>query len=316
MKLANDVNVVVLVPSSAAAERWKDEANQILKADNVVEGVEKLRNGHVGLTILINRYDGIDLPDDACRVLAIIDLPEVSSYREASDMAVLANSESSLRRQMQRIEQGMGRGVRSNDDYCVVLLCGARLTRRLKSSDGKAMLTAATQAQLDLSTNLAKRLTGSSLQVVEEVIWQSLDRDEEWVSVSKMALVRAKSDEGLTLDPVAVATRSSFDHARYGDHVEAANTLEQAAKGTNDRDLQAWLKVRLAEVTQPVDPAIAQKILLGAHKLNSNVLAWLKVRLAEVTQPVDPAIAQKILLGAHKLNSNVLSHWVGLLIRS
>ena len=87
-----------------------------------------------------------------------------------------------------------------------------------------------------------------------------------------MALVRAKSDEGLTLDPVAVAIRSSFDHARYGDHVEAANTLDQAAKGTNDRDLQAWLKVRLAEVTQPVDPAIAQKILLGAHKLNSNVL--------------------------------------------
>ena len=45
-------------------------------------GIEKLRNSHMGLTVLVNRYDGIDLPGDACRVLTIVDLPEVSSYAE------------------------------------------------------------------------------------------------------------------------------------------------------------------------------------------------------------------------------------------
>jgi hypothetical protein len=87
------------------------------------------------LTVLVNRYDGIDLPHDACRVLAIVGLPEVTSYTELTDMAVLSDSQAGLRRQMQRIEQGMGRGVRSNDDYCVVLLIGARLTARVKSPD-------------------------------------------------------------------------------------------------------------------------------------------------------------------------------------
>ena len=33
------------------------------------------KRAHVGLVVLINKYDGIDLPDDACRVLVIEGLP-------------------------------------------------------------------------------------------------------------------------------------------------------------------------------------------------------------------------------------------------
>ena len=122
VELAKMQNVVVIVPSRQAAELWQADAAQVLLADNVVAGIAKLRQQHVGLTVLVNRYDGIDLPHDACRVLAIVGLPEVTAFTELTDMAVLSDSQSALRRQMQRIEQGMGRGVRSNDDYCVVLL--------------------------------------------------------------------------------------------------------------------------------------------------------------------------------------------------
>ena len=75
-------------------------------------GLERLRNGHVGLTLLVNRYDGIDLPGAACRVLVIVDLPEVSSYTDMVDSEVLSGTAVNLRRQIERIEQGMGRGVR------------------------------------------------------------------------------------------------------------------------------------------------------------------------------------------------------------
>jgi hypothetical protein len=155
---AKKENVVVIVPSKPAAASWQGVADQILMADNVVDGITKLRHKHVGLTVLVNRYDGIDLPHEACRVLAIAGLPEVNSYAELADMAVISDSQTGLRRQMQRIEQGMGRGVRSNDDYCVVLLIGAKLTARVKSPEGTALLTPATQAQLDLSRKVAKQL--------------------------------------------------------------------------------------------------------------------------------------------------------------
>lgn len=283
VELASDQNVVVIVPSKSAADAWKGIADQVLIGDKVAPGVEKLRSGHVGLTVLVNRYDGIDLPDDACRVLALFDLPEVSSLREAADMAIISDSKAGLRRQMQRIEQGMGRGVRSNDDHCVVLLCGAKLTSRVKSIEGRQMLAGATQAQLELSTNLAKQLDGTDIGGIRKVIHQCLGRDTGWVKVSKKALLRAKPGKGLALDPTAVALRKAFDLARSGDHPGALEELRSAGNQLDDADEKALTLVRQAEIAHHIDPANAQKILLSAHRLNNYVV-----------RPIDGIAYQKL----------------------
>jgi Rad3-related DNA helicase len=209
IKLSKDENVVVIVPSMQSADSWKTDADQILIGDKVAGGIEELRAGHVGLTVLVNRYDGIDLPGDACRILALFELPEVSSFLEAADMSILGSSQAGLRRQMQRIEQGMGRGVRSNDDYCVVLLCGPKLTSRIKSPEGRQMLTGATQAQLELSTNLAKKLDGTDIDGIEMITQQCLERDTGWVNVSKKALIECKAKRG-------IVARSSGCRNPYG----------------------------------------------------------------------------------------------------
>jgi replicative superfamily II helicase len=214
VEFAEKVNVVVIVPSAAAAKAWESDAHQVLIGEKVADGVEKLRKGHVGLTVLVNRYDGIDLPGSACRVLAISDLPEVSSYADLVDSEVLSGSAVNLKRQIERIEQGMGRGVRSNDDYCVVLLLGAKLTARLRSAEGQEMLTTATKAQLELSRRIAKKLKNPSLDEIKGVIRQCLDRDQDWMKVSKKILVSIKADDKLRLDPAKLALRSAFDTAR------------------------------------------------------------------------------------------------------
>lgn len=289
LALAEKVNVVVIVPSWQAAQAWHEDADQLLIGDDVPPGIEKLRGGHVGLTVLVNRYDGIDLPGDACRVLAIFDLPEVSSLREAADMAILGDSTAGLRRQMQRVEQGMGRGVRSNDDYCVVLLCGAKLTSRIKTPDGRKMLTGATQAQLELSTNLAKKLHGTDIAGVAGVIEQCLARDESWVKVSKRALLKSQPEKGLSLDSAAVATRQAFDLARVGDHPGALLALRSVSRTLAEDDARALLLVRQAEIAQHIDPADAQKILLAAHKLNRAVV-----------KPIDGIAYQKLTPAANQ----------------
>jgi len=272
VKLAQEVNVVVIVPSEPAAKDWASEANQILIGEKVIDGIEKLRKGHVGLTVLVNRYDGIDLPGDACRVLVVVDLPEVNSYADLLDTEVLSGSAVNLRRQIERIEQGMGRGVRSNDDYCAVLLIGAKLTSRLRSPEGQRMLTPATTAQLELSRKIAKKLDTPTISEIEDVIRQCLDRDSGWVKVSKKVLVNLKTDDQLRLDPGKLALRAAFDSARANQHNEGVKILDKAIDATNDKQVKAWLLSRKAALQHAIDADGAQKSLIAAHSLEPGVL--------------------------------------------
>lgn len=270
-ELAKMVNVVVIVPSDTASKDWATVANQILIGEKVPEGIEKLRGGHVGLTVLVNRYDGIDLPGDACRVLVIADLPEVSSYADLVDSEVLSGSSVNLRRHVERIEQGMGRGVRSNDDFCAVLLLGARLTSRLRSPEGQAMLTQATRAQLDLSRRVAKKLKTPSVDDIKDVILQCLARDPDWVKVSKKALVGLKADDELRFDAAKLALRAAFDCARSNQHADALTILDRAIDLTDDEQVKAWLLSRKAALEHPMDAAAAQRTIGAAHRLEPAV---------------------------------------------
>lgn len=269
--LSKTVNVVVIVPSDAAAKDWEAAADQVLIGDKVPDGIEKLRAGHVGLTILVNRYDGIDLPRDACRVLAIADLPEVSSYADLVDSEVLSGSSVNLRRHVERIEQGMGRGVRSNDDYCAVLLLGAKLTSRLRSPEGQEILTQATRAQVDLSRKIAKKLKKPGLDDIKSVILQCLARDPDWVKVSKKVLVGLKADDELKFDTAKLALRAAFDCARSNQHAEALVVLDKAIDMMDDEQVKAWLLSRKAALEHPMDAAAAQRTIGAAHKLEPAV---------------------------------------------
>ena len=276
VSFAKEHNVVVIVPSSKTASLWKDCADQILTKNNISSGIDKLHEGHVGLTVLVNRYDGIDLPGEACRVLAIFDLPEVMSFREKADYVVLSETDVTLRHQIQRIEQGMGRGVRSNDDHCVVFLCGTKLTQRIKLPEGKAMLTPATRAQMDLSARIARRFAGATVEQLQDIAKQCLDRDRAWIKISKQALLKIKSDEELNLDASLINVRLAFDLARRDDPIAAEEVLLDTINKVTDSDMKAWLMVRQAEIKHVLDAAEAQKILASANKMNSSVLKPIK----------------------------------------
>ena len=88
------------------------------------------------MTVLVNKYDGVDLPDDACRILVIDGLPNMRSEYDAYEQNVNPKSKRLRSEQVQKIEQGMGRGVRSNSDFCVVVLLGRSLAEVIYAGDG------------------------------------------------------------------------------------------------------------------------------------------------------------------------------------
>ena len=116
--------VAVLVPSGQAAKTWEDVAEYPMTTEAVSQSVSNMQNGtSFGPVVMANRYDGIDLAGNSCRLLVMDGLPQGTSDYDLFRMNVVANSAvNSLL--AQRVEQGIGRGTRGGADYCVVILTG------------------------------------------------------------------------------------------------------------------------------------------------------------------------------------------------
>lgn len=273
--IADKRNVVVLVPSWRQAHEWDDEADiTVSTADDISAAVERLTREHVGLVVIVNRYDGIDLPDDACRLLIIDSLPFAYSGIERREAVALRDSEAMVTRQLQRLEQGMGRGVRSRDDRCAVILLGPRLTQLVARADIADRLSAATRAQLELSRRVASYLEGSAVTELQGVINQVIDGDPEFRRRSREALVGATYSPAL-LSPPARHLRAAYNSAAAGRTAEAAEHAReavQAARDSGDERLAGWVGETYAAYLQAVDPVAAQSALAMAGFANSAVL--------------------------------------------
>jgi hypothetical protein len=310
--IADDLNVVVIVPSKSRAAFWKDVADQILDKDNIQQGVEKLKSGQVGLSVLINKYDGIDLPGEACELLVIDGLPEVYGLAERSEMLLLDGTRKQLVRQIQRIEQGMGRGVRSSDDHCVVLLLGGKLTQRLHQPEAEGMFSAATRAQIALGKGVAEQVRGKSLEELEPILDLCLEQNDEWVQAGRNAVVNAVPIEGGHLDVHQVKMREAFDAVRISRYDIAVGKAQEAVNAATDLQEKGYLKQQLAEITNFVDAAKAQELQLAALSHNPRLLK--PIAGATYTKlsapPSGQSAAAVAYMSAKFLEGNDLIIWV------
>ncbi|NCH84207.1 DEAD/DEAH box helicase [Cronobacter malonaticus] len=271
-EVAKSHNVVIICPSEYKAKKWFAIANQMLKTENITEGVDKLKNSHVGVTILLNRYDGIDLPKEACRLLVIDGLPDDSSNIEKIKNGILLGSKEGSIRTIQKIEQGMGRGIRSNDDYCVVMLLGQQLSSLLYVNDAASYFSPATKAQLDLSNQIADQLTTPSNEQILEVMNYCLSRNDQWIAASRGGLSALKYEGKESSDNLNSALFNAFKEATLGDYRKAYNILYTYINKCDDNKTKGYAKQFLAEYTNFYDEGEAQKILKSAKTLNQRVL--------------------------------------------
>lgn len=273
--LAVEHNVVVLVPSHKRALLWSAEATRtVSKSADISDVVDALRAGHVGLVVIVNRYDGIDLPDEACRVLVIDGLPQAYTGVERREAVALRDSEAMVTRQLHRLEQGMGRGVRSRDDRCAVILLDPRLTQLVARVDIAERLSPATRAQLALSRRVASDLEGTTMKQLGEVVRQVVDGDPSFRELSRDALVGVTYGPA-TISPAAAPLRRAYHAAVAGRAEEAAREADEAVKialEASDSRLAGWLGETLASYLYPLDAVRAQGALTTAAKRNPAVL--------------------------------------------
>lgn len=94
--------VVALAPSFTRTKDWEAYGAIVAKKDTVSGIIDGLKRGEFEkAVVLVNRYDGIDLPDDSCRILVFDSKPysESLARQEIDDGAKVAEAFNGLIRQ-------------------------------------------------------------------------------------------------------------------------------------------------------------------------------------------------------------------------
>lgn len=277
LSIAQNHNVVVIVPSFERAKYWDPQGIRTITKETIEKVVSALKSRHVGFFVLVNRYDGIDLPDNACRMLVIDGLPPLRNEKDKYIQSVDSASNILRREQIQRIEQGMGRGVRSNSDSCCIVLMGDNLADVLLRNHGVSFFSNATREQYSLSKELWDLLKQENPKPTVDDVFEladfSLNREVEWIQKSKERLSTVMYASEPQFDRNALALRKAYDLAMGMQWNKAIEAIDEAINCEKQNSTKGYLLQIKAKLTNFIDRSKAQQVLLSGRTMNISILA-------------------------------------------
>src|SRR5262249_45580293 len=226
--------IVGLCPSGKAAELWKGAGAEVAEADTITGCVQRLLDGNYGTTLcVVNRYDGIDLPDKHCRILVLDSKPDSGGLIDRYTESCRPSSEVTAQRTARMIEQGIGRGVRGEKDYCAVILVGGDLVRAIQRNDVKKFYSCQTRTQIEIGIEIVRMSQEdvqhgmSGLHIAWDCVRKLLNRDDGWKHyyVDRMSEVTLDkpNQEMLKLYSIELEAETKAEEGRYA---EARNVIQ------------------------------------------------------------------------------------------
>lgn len=272
---------VGLIPSVVRSKDWESYGAIIADKKNVDSVIDELRKGNYEKTVvLVNRYDGIDLPDSSCRVLVFDSKPFSESLIDLYAERVRPNSKATLTKTMRTIEQGMGRSVRGEKDYSVIIVVGSELVRTLRDVTSRQYLSPQFAKQIEIGIELGKMAKqeiaegDNAFDAFNGLIKQCLTRDDEWKAyyAEQMDGVSPAGANKAILDIYAAELRAERAYMA-GDYGQAAAILQGLLDSGNvDADDKGWYlqeRARFFYASARPDSNEQQK---AAHKCNMLLL--------------------------------------------
>jgi len=217
----------------------------VIGASQIEDSVETF-TGSRNIVLLLSRYDGLDLPDEACRVLAFSGLPAGTNLQERFLMSRLAASSLLRDRILTRFTQGVGRCTRSDNDYAVVLLLNRVLADYILKPENRSVLHPELQAELEFGIENSKDKDAEGFQALQEAF---LEQGDDWGKAEK-AIVALREKKKRLEDPVTatlgqvVGDEVDYLYAMWsGDcerALEKAKAVSDALGGNEIKGYRGW----------------------------------------------------------------------------
>ena len=273
--------VVGLTSGFMHTKDWEAYGALVANKDTLAAAIDTLREGNYEkAVVLANRYDGIDLPDATCRILIFDGKPFSESLSDLYQEQCRPNSEATLMRTVRTVEQGMGRSVRGEKDYSVVVIIGADITRLVREKGSRRFLSPQMATQIEIGMEIAEMARQeiedgeTPSRALNSLIQQCLRRDSDWKAfyVEKMGKVKPAGANVHLLRAYA-AELSAEQAYSQGDYSTACEALQELLdKGGVDREDKAWHLQEMARYNYRSNRIESRRLQIAAYNGNRLLL--------------------------------------------
>lgn len=249
-----------------------------VSVDEVIDGLRKGK--YERAVVLVNRYDGIDLPDDTCRILIFDGKPYSESLIDLYEEACRPDSVATLMRTVRTVEQGMGRSVRGEKDYSVIVIIGSDITRLVRDRESRKFLSPQMSRQIEIGLEIA----GMVKQDIEKgekpataftnLVHQCLKRDEDWKAfyIEQMTDVNPSGANERILRAYAAELAAEQEY-HAGDYATAVESLQKLLdKDLLDKQDKGWYLQKMARYQYMANRVESNQLQIAAHKDNRLLL--------------------------------------------
>lgn len=238
---------VLIAPSSKAANKahasFVSHATSVptrLGSDDIKDDLAPFTKNTDVMLVLGGRYDGLDLPEDDCRLLLLVDSPAATNALERHLTSKWKMGPVMRRKERTRLIQGMGRCTRSATDFAVVLWLGQSLVDIASSKSAISQMPVELQRELGWgivqvmeSSDLSQTLVEMASGLIGERNYRKLAND----AIAEATAVAPKSDD----DDKAGIEEVKFSIAMWeGDFGFAYETARGIAEKANSQELAGY----------------------------------------------------------------------------
>jgi len=271
----------ILVPSFKRAKSWEIAGGILPNTKQIWTTIQSLKQkDYTKPIILANRYDGIDLPDNSCRILIFDSSPFSENLSDLGEEYCRPASDATYMRTIRTIEQGMGRSVRGEKDYSVIIILGSGLIRILRDKNSRKYLSPQMSEQIKIGLEVSEFAKAdieegkTPKKAFKETIKQCLFRDEGWKAFykEKMDEVAPKRQNESILKQYETEL---FAETQFisGDFAKATKVLQELIdKEVAHEDDRGWYLQEMARYNYSSNRVDAQNYQVAAHKKNRFLL--------------------------------------------
>lgn len=192
---------LVLTPDDDSSTRIANlldiPSSERFTAKDAELGIQPFLEADNGTLLAPNRYDGMDLAADACRMMLMSGLPTASHLQDQFLGTKLRASEVLHERIRTRVVQGAGRCTRGPKDWAVVVVTGQEILRFLSRAEVQRSLPVELQAEIIFGLEQSQAPADDLIYLAQS----ALKQDDMWQEEAEPALTTLR--RGTTREPQA-----------------------------------------------------------------------------------------------------------------